>query len=107
MSSGLDFGALSLGVARFVLCGSSSQLYRAVPGSVSDWHQPVGVGSVAELSWGTKWGAPCGGALGPGLGTCVGLFVSLDSADCYCMARIDGRFSGKTLSVVYVTDERG
>ena len=30
MSSGLDFGALSLGVARFVLCGSSSQLYRAV-----------------------------------------------------------------------------
>ena len=50
MSSGLDFGALSLGVARFVLCGSSSQLYRAVPGPISDWRQPVGVGSVAELS---------------------------------------------------------
>ena len=53
-----------------------------------------------ELSWGTKWGAPCGGALGSGLGTCVGLFVSLGSADCYCMARIDERFSGKTLFVM-------
>ena len=49
-----------------------------------------------------------GGACEPGLGTCVGLFVSLDSADCYCMARIDERFSGKTLfAVCYVTDERG
>ena len=50
MSSGLDFDALLLGVARFVLFGSSSQLYRAVPGPISDWRQPVGVGSVAELS---------------------------------------------------------
>ena len=75
-------------------------LYRAVPGPVSDWYQPVGVGREQELSWGTKWGAPCGGALGSGLGTCVGLFVSLSSADCYCMARIDERFSGKTLFVM-------
>ena len=41
-----------------------------------------------------------GWALGSGLGTCVGLFVSLGSADCYCMARIDERFSGKTLFVM-------
>ena len=100
MFSCLDFGALSLGGARFVPCGSSSQLYRAVPCPVSDWHQPVGVGQPQELSWGTRWGAPCGGALGSGLGTCVGLFVSLSSADCYCMARIDERFSGKTLFVM-------
>ena len=32
MSSGLDFGALSLGGARFVPCGSSSQLYRGRTG---------------------------------------------------------------------------
>ena len=64
MSSGLDFGALSLGGAHFVPCGSSGQLYRAVPGPVSDWYQPVGAGLPQELSWGTKWGAPCGGGIG-------------------------------------------
>ena len=32
MSSGLDFGALSLGGARFVPCRSSSQLYRGRTG---------------------------------------------------------------------------
>ena len=89
MFSGLDFGALSLGGARFVPCGSSGQLYRAVPGPVSDWYQPVGVGHPQELSWVTKWGAPCGGALGSGLGTCVGLFGNLGLVDCFCIASID------------------
>ena len=42
----------------------------------------------------------CDGALGSGLGACVGLFVSLGSADCYCKASIDGIFSGKILFVV-------
>ena len=63
MFSGLDFGALSLGGARFVPCGSSGQLYRAVPGPVSDWYQPVGVG-LGEQSgvhragghWDLGWG---------------------------------------------------
>ena len=57
--------------------------------------------SQSELAWGNKVGCTVrGGALGSGLGTCVGLFVSLSSADCYCMARIDERFSGKTLFVM-------
>ena len=66
-----------------------------MPCPVSDWYQPVGVG-LGEQSGVHR----AGGALGSGLGTCVGLFVSLSSADCYCMARIDERFSGKTLFVM-------
>ena len=64
MFSGLDFGALSLGGARFVPCGSSGQLYRAVPGPVSDWHQPVGVGHAARVIMGNKVGCTVRGGIG-------------------------------------------
>ena len=80
--SGLGFGASLLGVAHFVLCDSSGQLCRAVPALFL-----TGV-SQSELScrWviiGSKAGCTVQGASGSGLGACVGLLVSLGSADCF------------------------
>ena len=87
MSSGLDFGALSLGGARFVPCGSSSQLYRGRTGLCPALFL-TGISQSDELAirksyHGEQSGVHrAGGASGSGLGTCVGLFVSLSSADC-------------------------
>ena len=74
-------------------------------GPVSDWL--LFSANQSCLSWpprgvimGARRVVPCGGASGSGLGACVGLFVSLGSADCYCKASIDGIFSGKILFVV-------
>ena len=67
------------------------------------YFQPIRVvypGRPGGVIMGARRVVPCGEASGSGLGACVGLFVSLGSADCYCKASIDGIFSGKILFIV-------
>ena len=84
----MDFGDLSHGMTRFVSRGSSSQLCR-VPGHgalflTGCYWQPIRVVYPirrVELPWGAERGTPWGGVAGSRLGACVGLHVSLGSAD--------------------------
>ena len=61
------------------------------------YFQPIRVvypGRPGGVIMGARRVVPCGEASGSGLGACVGLPVSLGSADYYCMASIDERYSG-------------
>ena len=62
MFSGLDFGALSLGGARFVPCGSTGQLYRGRTGLCPALFL-TGI-SQSELAWGNKVGCTVRGGIG-------------------------------------------
>ena len=67
------------------------------------YFQPIRVvypGRPGKLSWVQGGLYRAGRHQDLGWGACVGLFVSLGSADCYCKASIDGIFSGKILFVV-------